>query len=305
MQNEHVMQDERVKQDEWKEDGFKDERLIVIPTESFAPYAGHPLIRALYPTDVGYYPKAARHHVERRGGSDQYILLYCMAGKGTVLVEGKKFTLKASHALCIPRLAGHIYYADDEDPWSILWVHFKGENAALYPIGHARLIYMNSAAADQRIMMLFTSMFRVLDRNYTQGNFIYLSQVLSLILSEIYYREKVNESPAGRRAVTKAIRYMYEHLRENIHMEEISGMLGISNSYLNIIFRRETGHAPMDFFLNLKMQEACRLLEDPTVRVRDVSGALGYDDPYYFSRLFKKQTGISPREYRSTHGSGK
>ena len=120
---------------------------------------------------------------------------------------------------------------------------------------------MNSTAADQRMMTLFRLVFRVLERNYSQGNFIYLSQVLSVILSEVYFREKTNESPAGRRIVTKAVHYMTEHLSGQLRLEQLCDMFRISGSYLNVIFREETGHAPLDFFLHLKMQEACRLLE--------------------------------------------
>lgn len=293
----------RVEHQEWKEDGFENERLIVIPTASFAPYAGHPLVRMLYPTDIGYYPRAKRHHVERPKGSDQYILIYCMDGRGVIEVEGNRFELGPSDALCISRRKPHRYYSDATDPWSILWVHFRGDNARLFPVDEVHLVHMHSAA-DQRVMTLFTLIFRVLERNYTLGNFIYLSQALSLILSEIYYREKADESPAWRRVVTRAVRYMYDHLREKLSLEALSAELGVSKSYLNIIFRQETGHAPMDFFIELRMQEACRLLEDGHMRVNEVAAALGYDDPYYFSRVFRRHTGFSPRDYRNGHGAG-
>lgn len=289
---------------EWKEHGFENERLIVIPTKAFAPYAEHPLVRALYPTDIGYYPRAGGHRVERPLGSDQYILFYCVGGKGAVEVGGERFELKPSDAMCIPRRQPHRYYADADDPWSILWVHFRGDNAGLFPVDEAHLVRMNSAAVDQRVMMLFNLMFRTLESNYTLGNFIYLSQALSLILSEIYYREKADESPARRRAVTRAVRYMYDHLRQSLTLEGLSGEMGVSKSYLNMIFRQQTGHAPMDFFIELKMQEACRLLEDPRMRVGEVAAALGYEDPYYFSRVFRRHTGASPRDYRNGVGTG-
>lgn len=292
-----------MEQNEWKEDGFENERKIIIPTESFAPYADHPMVQALYATDIGYYPRAARHHVERPKGSDQNILLYCLEGKGTVEIDGESFVLGASDALCIPRSAQHRYYADAQAPWSILWVHFKGENVSFFPITPCRVIHMNSTAADQRMMTLFRLVFRVLERNYSQGNFIYLSQVLSVILSEVYFREKTNESPAGRRIVTKAVHYMTEHLSGQLRLEQLCDMFRISGSYLNVIFREETGHAPLDFFLHLKMQEACRLLEDPSMRVGEAARQLGYEDPYYFSRVFSRVIGMSPRAYRESHSA--
>ena len=79
-----------------KADGFKDEEYIIIPTESFADYAEHPLVRTVYPTDVGFFPKARDHYRERKEGVEQYILIYCTEGKGTVEVEGQTFSMGKS-----------------------------------------------------------------------------------------------------------------------------------------------------------------------------------------------------------------
>ena len=80
-------------------------------------------------------------------------------------------------------------------------------------------------------------LFRVLESNYTLGNFIYISQVLEMILSETYYREKHNAT-----------------------LEQVVDEFEMSKSYLNAIFQKYTQHAPMDFFISLKMKRACQLL---------------------------------------------
>ena len=63
----------------------------------------------------------------------------------------------------------------------------------------------------------------------------------------------------------------------------------------------ETSKSPIDFFIHLKMEEACRLLRLTTRRISDIANELGYKDQYYFSRLFKKKIGVSPRNYRSNY----
>lgn len=148
-------------------------------------------------------------------------------------------------------------------------------------------------------MVLFNLLFRVLERNYTIGNFIYISQVLSLILSEIYFREKVDESSVQDRHVTMVIRYMYQHLRENLTLEEISEEVQLSKSYLNAVFKAQTGKCPVEFFIHLKMQEACKLLKSTDYYIYEVSSELGYTDQYYFSRIFKKVVGVSPKDYKN------
>ena len=160
---------------------------------------------------IHIFPKAREHYREREEGADQYILIYCTEGKGIIEVEDQIYTLGKSDAFCIPRNVRHKYYADEKDPWSILWVHFKGENTNYFPLEERKIVHINSRHSDNRMMVLFNLLFRVLERNYTIGNFIYISQVLSLILSEIYFREKVDESSVQDRHVTMVIRYMYQH----------------------------------------------------------------------------------------------
>lgn len=75
----------------WKEEGLRKGKMFVLPTESFQDYVEHPLIRGLYLTDVGYYPRAKGHFRERKEGIEEYILLYCTEGRGTVLVDGKEY----------------------------------------------------------------------------------------------------------------------------------------------------------------------------------------------------------------------
>ena len=72
---------------ERKRDGFRGERMIVLPTEAFSDYVRHPLVRRLYLTDVGFFPSAAHHYRERREGIEEYIFLYCMDGSGQITVE--------------------------------------------------------------------------------------------------------------------------------------------------------------------------------------------------------------------------
>lgn len=282
-----------------KSDGFRDEKYMIVPTESFAEYMAHPLIRAAYLTDVGFFPKAKEHYREREDGADQYILIYCTEGKGIIEVEDQIYRLEKSDAFCIPRNVRHKYYADEKEPWSILWVHFKGDNTNYFPLEERKIVHINSRHSDNRMMVLLNLLFRVLERNYTIGNFIYISQVLSLILSEIYFREKVDESSVQDRHVTMVIRYMYQHLRENLTLEEISEEVQLSKSYLNAVFKAQTGKSPVEFFIHLKMQEACKLLKSTDYYIYEVSSELGYTDQYYFSRIFKKVVGVSPKDYKN------
>jgi len=282
-----------------KQDGFRDEQYFIIPAESFNTYVRHPMIQPLYLTDVGFFPRAINHYREREEGIEEYILIYCTDGEGVVEVNGYKYRIKSEEVFCIPRNRKHRYYASGKNPWSIFWIHFKGANTEYFPLDQCNVIRMNSGPANNRLMFLFELLFRVLERNYTLGNFIYISQVLSMILSEVYFREKIDETSTQNKYITAIIRYMYKHIKEDLALEDIVRDFELSKSYINVIFKKYTRHAPIEFFIGLKMQEACKLLKSTGMYVKEVSAELGYDDPYYFSRIFKKFVGVSPKTYKN------
>ena len=80
---------------------------------------------------------------------------------------------------------------------------FQGEDTVHFPLEEGRVISFQSQHATGRMQYLFELLFRVLEGNYTLGNFIYISQVLSLILAETYNREKKDSVPEQNRHVTR------------------------------------------------------------------------------------------------------
>lgn len=275
--------------------------MFVLPTEAFSDYVEHPQVRRLYLTDIGFFPHADRHYRERKEGIEEYIFIYCMEGQGEIQMwDGQTFILKENQAFCIPRFCGHKYYACREDPWTILWVHFKGEDCSLYPLEERQVVSFLSKSAASRMQFLFELLLRTLEGNYTLGNFIYISQVLGAILAETYCREKNHTTVEQNKHVTSVIRYMYSHLHDNLTLDDISRQFRFSKSYLHSIFQEYTGRSPIDFYIHLKIQEACKLLRSTDLYVYEVGRLLGYKDQYYFSRQFRKLVGVSPREYKES-----
>lgn len=283
-----------------KPDGFLGETLIVLPTEVFNNYAQHTIIKRLYLTDAGFFPHATRHFRERADGIEEYIFLFCTAGSGVIEVNKREYRLCANEGFCIPHFQGHRYWADEAEPWSILFVHFKGDDCSLYPLDELNICRFTSQSAIRRLEFLFSSLFRTLEHDYTLGNFIYISQTLALILGECFQKTQENScTDTQNRQVTSCIRYMYNHISENLTLGKLCKALNLSKSTLSSAFQICTGHAPIEFFTRLKMKEACKLLRSGNAYIYETAHALGYQDQYYFSRTFKKIIGTSPREYQN------
>lgn len=284
-----------------KADGFVGEKLIIVPADAFQDFSEDLQISRMHITDVGYFPNAKNHYRERKEGCVENIYIYCTGGEGAIEVENEIFHLQQHEAFCIPNYMSHKYYASTDNPWSILWFHFKGRDSSLYPIEKLKVIPFQTTRSNNRIMFLFEAMFQVLEANYTLGNFQYIGQLISLILSETYQREKRNSAELQNKYITRIIRYMYSNLHTTLTMDDISHEFSLSKSYLYVIFRKYTNRAPLDFFLHLKMTEACKLLRLSDKYVYEVARELGYKDQYYFSRIFKKLIGYSPNEYKKVN----
>jgi hypothetical protein len=106
--------------------------MYVIPRPILGSANQHPLIRALYPTDIGWFPEARHHYRSRDHGANEDHLMLCIDGHGFVIVDDKKNHLQAGQALIIPRHTKHRYWAADDSPWSTYWMHFRGRESGHY-----------------------------------------------------------------------------------------------------------------------------------------------------------------------------
>ena len=97
--------------------------------------------------------------------------------------------------------------------------------------------------------------------------------------------------------LNRVITYMKDHLQENLTLTRIAREAGLSESYLNAVFKECVKCAPMDYYINMKMEQACYLLCNTDMHIYQVAQYLGYDNQYY-SRAFKKVLGVPPKKYK-------
>ena len=98
--------------------------------------------------------------------------------------------------------------------------------------------------------------------------------------------------------IERSIAYMTRQLERRLRVAGLAAQAGISPSHYFALFKRHTGLTPIDFFIHLKMRRACELLDETSLNVKEVAAALGYDDQFYFSRVFKSAVRFAPTEYR-------
>jgi AraC-like DNA-binding protein len=289
-----------------RRDGFEGEKLISLPETIWKKaIQTNEILSQLYLTHIGYFPKASLHFRHRKNGCADNILFYCLRGKGWYTVKDKKFEVGANQYCIIPATEEPLRYgANEDEPWTIYWVHFSGNQMeefnrsfkiGLYD-GAKNILYNEEGIA------LWHIMYNTLTMGYSNENLTKVGLCLYHFIATFLFPDKhFHESKQDDLdMIKKVIQFMQSKLQERVTIQDIAGYAGLSASHFTYCFRKATGMAPMDYFIHLKMQKACLLLQTTEDSIKNIGTKLGYTDPYYFSRIFKKFMNVSPEGYRST-----
>lgn len=288
-----------------KQDGFLSEKLIILPDNIISECAMHPLIRPLYITDIGFFPRMITHYHARPTGCEAHIVIYCIAGEGWVSLNGhKKQIMHKGSIMVIPAHMPHEYASSKTNPWTIYWFHMKGENASAFFEGidqHAMPTHI-TVEKSTKIIELFNECYDLLERGYSLNRIIYVSQLACHLAGLIRFsQQQLNNklSQHKKHDIELSLQFMTEHLEKNISLEELAERANLSVPHFSYLFKKTTGYSPIDYYLRLKIQLACQHLDLTEQSVKEISIRLGFKDPYYFSRIFKKIMWKSPSDYRN------
>lgn len=287
-----------------KADGFKGEKAIVTPNVIRSMQTENRITRQLYATHIGYYPNARGHYRERPDGAPENILIYCDKGRGWVEYNDEKIFLKENQVFILPANHKHAYGADTSNPWSIYWLHFKGENTAMFDSIVGKVLCIPEAAnrkSDR--MQLFEEIYKNLEMGYSQENMEYITFCLMYFLASFKYMPQFQETNKFERndVIQNCIYYMRDNLETKIGLKDIADAVGYSTSHLNALFVQGTSFSPIEYYNQLKIQRVGYYLQFSDLKIKEIAFKLGFYDPFHLSKAFLKEMGLSPREYRKRY----
>ena len=287
--------------------GFIGEQSIVLPQIVIEAEKNDPLVSSLYITDIGYYPHADRHFRERKEPISQHVLIYCVEGAGWYQIGTEKYQVSENQYFILPPNIPHAYGADEQNPWTIYWIHFTGKHAAIYS-QDAATPQRIAPAVNSRIMernTIFEDIFSTLSQSFNQESLRYASSLLHYYLATMRYLRLYRKSLPDTNSIShEVIHYLHENIEKRVTLEKIAKYMGYSPSYISMIFRKETGHSPLQYLNRMRIEMACQWLDTTNLKVNQICHKVGIDDPYYFSRLFRTVTSMSPSEYRKERIKG-
>lgn len=286
-------------------EGFPGQRLVVVPPAIVSSALRRPVCRWLMPSHIGRFDHARHHFVERAEGTPEHILIVCLEGEGFSRVGSKTWPVRQGEAVLLPPGRKHRYGADAGRPWSILWVHFSGEGAD----DHRRMLLADETGPVfplrdlAAVVEAFEETFRHVLGGYRDADLVGLSTACGRLLGTCRLQRGARE---GRRReseerVLRTIRFMRDNLARPLLLADLARASGWAPSHFSAVFRKQTNTPPLVFLTRLKLQHACELLKSNGASVAEVASAVGYDDAFYFSRLFAREIGLSPTAYRKTY----
>lgn len=263
--------------------------------------------RSLIVSSCGVYHIFSRKKLPtyRPKGRIDYQLLYIASGKGHFYFEkDKEVIVSAGHmVLYRPReMQKYVYY--EEDQTEVYWVHFTGSDVKNILKNHFfptkdHVIYSGTIPEYQHI---FRKMIQELQ--LCKADF---ENYLSLLLYQLFIivgRQQNELKPITSTAqndIEYATYYFNKNYNKKINIDEFAASINMSTCWFIRNFKQYNKITPMAYIVSIRIVNAQNLLETTSYNVNEIASIVGYDNPLYFSRLFKKQTGLSPTDYRKQY----
>lgn len=106
---------------------------------------------------------------------------------------------------------------------------------------------------------------------------------------------------ANHTPIFHVVEYIRQNLKEELNLKNLSNIASMSTTSFYRFFKRELGMSPIEFIMKEKIKCAKKLLKNPSIQISEVCYLSGFENANYFSRLFKKQEGITPSQYQSLY----
>lgn len=240
----------------------------------------------------------------RPRGRLDYQIIYITAGCGHFHfgnVGNETIVPAGNIVLYRPKeLQKYEYYGEDKT--EVYWIHFTGSNVKniLRQYGFPdkeRVFQVGTSMEYERVFKRIIIELQRCQDDYEEMLVLLLRHLLITFHRELT-REHILKNEYLDQEMNTAVTYFSENYNQDINIEDYAASRGMSVSWFIQNFKKYTGSTPMQFIVGIRINNAQMLLETTTYSINEISKIVGYDNQLYFSRLFHKLKGYSPREYR-------
>ena len=278
-------------------------RYYKIPKPLIAEIQRNQLTSDLYLTETGEIEVERGTIWDLHKKQENHVLVYCLKGNGIAIIGNEQIPVSSDQFFIVPSGDVFKFYSVINENSRLFVAHFNGEKTRLFSQGFSvvRSLIPSVSNLVANREMLFSEIFNNLAKGFHDENLAYVNLCFGHLLGTFIYAHKTSDDFAddANPAIRQAIGFMNKNLSEKLTLKKISAEAGYSPTYFTTLFRNETGYSPLSYFSHLKILKATELLDYTRTKIKAISFQLGYSDPYYFTKDFKKRMGMSPRQYRN------
>ena len=235
-----------------------------------------------------------------------YLVHYILSGKGRFIIGGKEYPLEAGYGFLITPDELAFYQADENDPWTYVWVGFSGTQAAEY-IGNIGLSVRQPIFKSEESQELYRIVKDMMEHNtFGLSHDLRRNGQLGVFLSIIAEGTKVteNETDKANNYVRKAVSFIQSNYCNPIKVTDVADYVCINRSYLYTLFQNSIGMSPQQFLSTFRITKATELLQLTALPIESIALSCGYQDPLVFTKAFKQMKKMSPTSYRKEMQKG-
>lgn len=231
-------------------------------------------------------------------------LFYVVDGKGEFNIQGQRFPVKANDFVIINPQVEHTELSSPDEPLEYIVLGINGLSFSnLTPVsegGHP-FSFFNLRDEQKDILRYLNAM--VQEATSQQMSYeLVCHNLLEILLIKILRHQHFDLEVGKQSKATKDISFIKHYLEtyyhESIQLEDLASMTHLSRFYISHSFKKEIGMSPMEYLIDIRIKESKILLRTTNYSISQVADIVGFTTPTYFSKQFRKSTGISPTDYR-------
>lgn len=231
-------------------------------------------------------------------GRADYYFLYLKTGSLNMTIANDEHTIYSGTLVLIPPNTPYIYQHVGNDELVYYWIHFTGSHAAeilrnfdLTPLPFISALPQVSSAVDYQMTKIFDT--------YIKGG-RYRDYELSHCMDAILLDIAKHYEPSGNeyKKLSRSIRYINSNYTSDLKVPELAEMEFLSVSRYTTLFKEIMHISPYQYIIGLRINAACEMLRDSDLSVTKIAELLGFQNCFFFSKLFKVHMGISPTQYK-------
>ncbi len=262
-----------------------------------------PLLKDLFLTETGEIEIKAGTIWSQTQLNDTNLLVYCTKGEGILQFSNEQLHICREQFFVAFPNDSFKYFSSQQTDSRFLVAGFAGQKAK--QLCNESLVVRNLVPAVNNLVanreMLFDEIFNNLSKGFHDQNLEYVNLCFGHLLGTFIFAHKTSDDMADEAnpVVRRALYFLNKNLHRKLTLNQIATEVGYSDTYFSTLFKKEINYSPLSYFSHLKILKACELLDYTSQKIKSISFQLGYSDPYYFTKDFKKKMGMAPRQYRN------